>query len=335
MISTFTFFDRTKQDEPHQPAGALVRHFLPKLACLLAALTLTGCALSDAAHDPLAPRAILQPWTTLTGGQAATSGMGMAGAGYITLSRPTALSVRDTEVYLADAGLNRIYRYSPSQQSLFPYTNLPVNPGMSIYAASDRSVYITDPTRAEVLHFRWDGTQLPSFVSPGNLSRPVAVTVDESNGQVLVADGLFDHFIVFNSLGTTLSVIKPQQTIAIAAIAAGPDGIYVTDRLAKRVVVLGRDGAFRYALGSKGQGEPGVIAVSRDNLVFVSDNFDQTIKVYRGQKTEGGDSLLAKVGGFGAAPGRFNGISGLAVDGRMLYVTDTQNSRVQTMLINR
>lgn len=335
-MAALYIFTRTRQDRFCKSAAAPKPSGRIRLLNLLAAIALAGCTLPDTARDPATPRALLQQWVGITGAQAGTPRPGSPGTGYITLRRPTAMSARDNEVYLIDAGLNRIFRYDRFQQTLTPFTNLSANADMSIYAAPDRSVYIADPHRSEVLHYTWDGTQLPSFISPGNLARPVSVVVDESSGQLLVADGLFDQIIAFNSLGMTLSVVRPQPALAIAAMTTGPDGIYVVDRLGRRVVVLGRNGAFRYTLGATDMGTPGAIVVSRDNLVFVGDNFDQTIKVYRGQGTRAGDGILiAKVGGAGAAPGSFNGIAGMAVDGSLLYVADSLNARVQIMLINR
>lgn len=272
----------------------------------------------------------------LTGAQLGKSLLGPPSAGYIKLKRPTAMSARFNEVYLIDAGLNQIFHYNRFQQTLIPFTNLPVNPDMTIYVAPDRTVYIADPHSSSVLHFTSNGTPLPPLVSPGNLARPVAVAVDERNGHVVVADGLFDQFIVFSNLGMTLSVVKPKRAIAISAMATGPDGIYVANRIDRQVSVLGWDGTFRYALGANELGAPGAIAVSRDNLVFVSDTYDQTIKVYRGQMAGGGNSgSIAKIGGVGAGPGSFNGIKGLAVDGNLLYATDSLNARVKIMLINQ
>ncbi|OFZ66647.1 MAG: hypothetical protein A2V79_05715 [Betaproteobacteria bacterium RBG_16_56_24] len=328
---------------PHKPDGAPKPRSFVSLLGWLAVLTLAGCTMPGNAGDPAAPRPFLQQGMNITGARTGTPQFGVPGAGYTTLRRPVAVSARDNEVYLADAGLNRIFRYNRDQQTLTPFTNLSAGSGTRIYAAPDRSVYIIDPARAEVLHYAWDGTQLPSFISPGNLARPVSVAVDERTGQILVADGLFDQFIAFNSMGMTLSVIKPREQLAIAAMTTGPDGIYVTDRISRRVAVLGWDGAFRYAFGGKDLGDPGAIAVSRDNSVFVSDNFDQTIKVYRvqgtedrGQKTENKESILvARFGGVGASSGSFNGIADLAVDGSLLYAADSLNARVHVMHINR
>jgi len=324
------------QRKSHHSGGEPKQGYRIWLLGLLAAFALAGCAMPDMPYDPATPRPLLQRWTDLTGAQTGKTPLGPPSAGYITLRRPTAISSRNNDVYLIDAGLNQIFRYNRFQQTLIPFTNLSVNAEMSIYAAPDLSVYIADPHSSAVLHFTSDGTPLPPLVSPGNLARPVAVAVDERNGQVLVADGLFDQFIFFNSMGMTTSVVRPQHALGISAMTTGPDGIYVSDRSGRRVVVLDRNGTIRYTLGAKDLGISGAIAVSQDNMVFVGDNFDQTIKIYRGQGNGGNDSpLLTKIGGFGTGPGSFNGITGLAVDGNQFYATDSQNARVQIMLINR
>lgn len=332
----FIFFKRTAQDNSRKPAGTPKFKSYLRLFSLLGLFAQVDFAVSDTMPGSAAPRALLQRSMDLTGAQLGKSLLGPPSAGYIKLKRPTAMSARYNEVYLIDAGLNQIFHYNRFQRTLIPFTNLPVNADMTIYAAPDRTVYIADPHSSSVLHFTSDGTPLAPLVSFGNLARPVAVAVDERTGYVVVADGLFDQFIFFNNLGMTLSVVKPKRAVAISAMAAGPDGIYVANRIDRQVTVLGWDGTFRYALGVNDLGAPGAIAVSRDNLVFVSDTFDQTIKVYRGQVAGGGNSLsIAKIGGVGAGPGSFNGITGLAVDDTLLYATDTLNARVKIMLINR
>lgn len=296
---------------------------------IVAVLMLSGCATPVTMPNPAGRGGLLRPLTELTGARPDTLPGGTAGRdGYIRLRYPTAVSARSNDVYLVDAGLRRIFRYDRAQQTLARFTTLTPDAGTSVYAAPDLSVYVIDPARGQVLHFTRDGVPLPSLSSPGNLARPVSVAVEEVGGRVLVADGLYDQIVVFNSLGRPLSVIKPQQVRAVAAIALGQDGIYVVDRLARQVVVLELDGTFRHAFGAGDLIEPTAIAVSRDGLVFVGDNFSRTVKAYRNELP------VAEAGGAGAAPGSFNGIGGLAVDeGNLLYVTDSQNARVQIMMI--
>ncbi len=292
------------------------------------AMLLAGCAMSDGINNAPSQRALLQPWSDLTSAQTATS-MGIPSAERITLRRPTSVSARGNDIYLIDAGLQRIFRYDRNRQTLTPFaTTVSVGVGMNIYAAPDRSVYITDPSAGKVLHFTHDGVQLPSLTSPGNLARPVAVTVNARNGLVMVADALYDKIVVFSSLGMVVSIIKPEQVLAISSMAAGSDGFFITDRLARRVVALDWDGRFRYAFGNQEMRQPDTITVSRNNLVFVSDSIDDTVHIYRDEL------LLAKIGGRGIEQGKFNGITGLAVDETMLYVADSMNTRVQIMMIN-
>lgn len=294
---------------------------------IIAALMLTGCATPVPAT---ANMELLQPLTGLTGARPGALSGGMSERdSYIRLRYPAAVSARSNDVYLVDAGLRRIFRYDHAQQTLARFTTLIPDARTSVYVAPDLSVYVIDPAREQVLHFTRDGIQLPSLSAPGNLARPVSVVAEEGGGRVLVADGLYDQIVVFNSLGMPLSVIKPQQVRAVTAMTSGPDGIYVVDRIARQVAVLGRDGSFRHAFGAGDLFDPGSIAVSRDGLVFVGDNFNRSVKAYRNGLP------VTEAGGTGAAPVSFDGIAGLAVDeGNLLYVTDSQNARVQIMLIN-
>jgi hypothetical protein len=61
--------------------------------------------------------------------------------------------------------------------------------------------------------------------------------------------------------------------------------------------------------------------------VFVSDEMEQRIKVFRG------DRLLASFGGQGNAPGRFGRIESMALDGNLLYVADSVNARVDILMV--
>lgn len=99
--------------------------------------------------------------------------------------------------------------------------------------------------------------------------------------------------------------------------------------------MLGWGGLFRYTGSADAFRAPGSIAVSRDKLVFISDNFKHAIKVYRirqttgpSQDTAGGNALLAdKAGGEVVAPG--GGIAGLSVADDYLFVADSLSTRAK------
>ncbi len=320
-------------------AEAKLRH-CRKIICVMMSLLLVGCAIET--RGIASPHEILQPWTEITGAQSGGSLGGIpvqinpaSGSDYITLRRPTSISASGNDIYLIDAGLRRIFHYDPFQQTLTPFApTLPVNVDMRIYVAPDKSVFVTDPAHQQVLHFNWDGSPLPSLVSQGNMAHPVAVVVDQFSGRVLVADGLFNRIIAFDNLGMTLAIFKPRQTLSVATMTSGPDGVYVLDRLARQVVVLGWNGAFLYAFAANELSQPGAIAVSRDNIVFISDDFDNTIKAYRHSTADNNFVIAGKIGSNPFNMDSFNGIAGLAIDDGQLYVADSLNSRVQIMSID-
>lgn len=296
---------------------------------VVAALLFAGCATGCTGITE--PYGLLQPWVELNGAQMSLPS-GALSTDFVLLQRPTAISVRGNDLYIVDAGQRRIFRYDRMLQTLSPFAeNLPLEADMNIHAAPDLSVYITLPSSGKVLHFRRDGMPLPALTSPGNLARPISVAVDERSGRILVVDGLYDHIVVFSQVGGLMAIIKPAQVQAISAIATGPGGIYAIDRLAKRGVALTWEGEFRYGFGADFESDPGSIAVSRDNLVFIGDNFDNSVRVFRLHGASGA-TLAAKIGGAGV--GGYNGIGGLAIEGDMLFVADSLNARIQTLLIN-
>lgn len=283
----------SKKDTVNLPnsKGAAQRRYCFHLLSFVASMMLGGCA-SDSPGMTV-QRNALEPWTNITNVQAGMSPFGQPapmnppGPGYITLFRPAAMSAKGNDLYLIDAGLRRIFRFDRLRQTMIPFaTTLSAETGISIYAAPDTSLYVTDSALGKVLHFARAGFPLPPPISRGNLARPISATEAASTGQILVM-GLYDQIIAFNSLGNTLNVIKPQHLLVIAAMTAEPQGIHAVNHLAKQVVELGRDGSFRNAVGTDPKSEPGSIAVSSDNLAFISDNFEQVIKVYRVQRTRG------------------------------------------------
>jgi hypothetical protein len=284
----------------------------------------------------------IQPWTEIAGAQSDSNLRYLLaqvnspfGSDYITLRRPTSISARGNDIYLLDAGLRQILRYANFQQTLTPFaTLLSVEAGVGIYIAPDMPVYATDPAHEQVLHFNWDDTPFPSLVSRGNMAYPDSVVVNEHNGHLLVIDSLPDQMIAFRSLGMTLSAIKPRPFPTVATMTAGPEGIYVANRLAKLIVISEWGGSFCDTFGGDPLSKPDTIAVSRDNIAFINDDFNNTISFHRRLGAIGNNPVLAdKIADGRVATDSFNTIGLAAVDGK-LCVTDSMNPRGQIMLID-
>lgn len=300
----------------------------------MAGVLMLGCTAPLRSNVDAGKQSLLTHWSTITGARVSArpdpfnATAGRPGiSGNLQLISPAAVAARGNYIYIADSGRGKIFRYDSAQLSMTPISDYSGTATGNIAVAADLSLYVSDINSQKVLHFSLDGRLLRTFDNALEIARPVAVLVDASNGQVLVADSLLNHVVVFNSLGRVLSVLRSDEARSIEAMASGPDGLYLVDRVGRKIVVVGMDGRDRYTLGAGILKQPGAIAVDWFNRVFVSDSFDNTIKVFESRK------LLTSFAGGGAVPASFNRITGLWIEQNMLYVADSLHARVQTFRI--
>lgn len=317
---------------------------IARLALILCGLVILGAlgacsAFSESKQpetSPAAPQRLtttnsfLYPLEIISGGM---MGNNIVGNVDQRLQRPVAVAVRDHNLYIVDSGPQLLYLFDDFSKRMTVLKDLHgVASGdvTDIYVAADRSYYLADAGGSQVLHFDRTGQLVQTFKNSLNLARPVAVNVNEANGDVYVADGLFDHILVFNSAGDLWRMIGDRgqedgEFLNITAMTRGPDGVYVTARLGKRGQVLDEDtGNFRYAFDDDTLVFPNGIAVDKLNdRAYVTDFFDNSIKIFKH------GHLQATMGGTGVSPGRFKGISDVALESGFLYVADSLNGRVQ------
>lgn len=280
----------------------------------------------------------------LLGGQQDVQGVGGVFRRYaagenvqeILFRRPVAVGGVDNLLYILDADFKLVFQYDLSTGLFSPHVieigrHITGDPS-GLFVARDRSFYIVDGPGKQVLHFSEQGEFLNRFQDLANLSRPVDVLVDEMTGNVFVADGSFGHIIVFNSFGKAIRVISrrgmsPGRSLAITALAAGPDGLYVFDRLSLPVQVFSWNGEFRYSFGEDELSYPIAGAVDRQGRVYVSEQADNSLRIYQ-------DGVLVETfGGAGAEPGRFRTATDLWIRNGRLYVADSLNRRIQVLKI--
>lgn len=254
----------------------------------------------------------------------------------IKLQQPVAVGGVDGLLYIVDAGPKVVYKYDLITNEIEPIKEIAIHfqdvPG-NIYVAKDHSFYIVDSIGRKVLHFSEQGQLLMTFQDLANLSRPMDVAVNEKTGDVLVADGSFSHIVVFNSMGKATNAIGqrgtgPGRFRAITFLTGSADDLYVLDRLELPVQVIDWQGRYRYSFGESNLLFPNAIAVDKDQRAYISDRSSNTIQVYQDGK------LIMTFGGGGSAPGRFRMVTGMWIDGNLLYVADSLNQRVQVLRIN-
>lgn len=301
---------------------------------LLAALTLLLFSTAPCAQglDFVKPLSAIEraPLTTDTLGR-------MLGTpAFARLMRPVTVGAHSGVVYLFDAGTNLFYRFDIYQETLQELPRISaalkgVPAGISV--APDRSFYVADPAGRQVIHGALDGQVIRILSDASNLANPVATAIDPYTGNVVVADSLFDHLVGFNQQGWLLygfgqRGMGPQQFQLITAMASGPQGLYVVDRLNPFIKIYTPEGRFIYAFSRREVASPSAIAVDWRDRVYVADSFDDTIKVYVKE------TYVGEFGGTGSALGRFRGITNLYINQNFLYVADSMNGRVQVFVID-
>lgn len=303
-------------------------------------LGLAGCAGTEEdqrrSEQPAGNR-LLSPWLSLNGGWRADPrpfpGAIAAAGPRLSFVRPVGVAAVGDTVIVADAGARTLWHLNRGRDSmtpLAPFTGAAAEYGGSLQLGADLALWVALPAEHEVVQYDVRGRLVRRWRDEANVPRPVAVAVPDDRSEVLIADGAGARIVAFDPLGRTLALLgtgTPGVLQSIAAMCLGPLGLYVLDREAQQVVVFDRRGAVRHVIGEHHLVRPRALAVDRSGRVFVGDDFDQQIKVFRG------DALLGAAGGFGSGPGRFARIESLAVDANLLYVADSGNARVQVMLV--
>jgi hypothetical protein len=308
------------------------------------ALGLNGCAGGDnvpkrtvvaAAGNPL-----LTPWMSLGGGwralprQPSQPPLNAMGTGArLNFVQPIGVAAYGDVLMVADAGARTLWRVERGRDAMAPFASFigsGAEQGASLQLGNDFSAWVALPAEHKVVQYDARGRLVREWRDEANAPRPVAVAVPEDRSELLVGDGASAQIVVFNPLGRVLRVLgsnRAHMLQSIAAMCLGSRGLYVLDRLAQQVVLLDAAGEVIELLAENELVQPRAMTVDRSDRIFVADDADQSIKVFRGGR------LLATAGGLGSGPGRFGRIESLAVDGNLLYVADSVNARIQVMLV--
>ena len=308
------------------------------------AIGLAGCAVERWQEPPGATEAaadgrVLTPWLSITGGWRAEPAplaplpAARPTGGRVNFVLPTGVAARDDVLLVADAGARTLWRVDRARDAispLAPFTGGVPDHGTAMQLGADFSAWVALPAEHMVVQYDLRGRIVRRWRDDADVPRPVAVVVSEDRGEVLVGDAATATIVVFDPLGNPRGVLggrRPAALQSVTAMALGPHGLYVLDRIAQQVVVLDGAGAVVEVIGEQHLVQPRALAVDRSGRVFVSDDADQRIKVFRGR------DLVASVGGSGNGPARFGRIESLALDGNLLHAADSLNARVQVLMV--
>lgn len=206
---------------------------------------------------------------------------------------------------------------------------------MSVHAALDGKIYVTDTAAADV--FVWDTVQ-KTATTLGEMGaklfyKPIGVTTDDK-GRIFVTDSQTDKVTVLDKNGVLEGTLQPQvpfkQPTGIASDIERKK-LYVTDTHNHYIVVFDLDTLkFIKTIGKRGKDEgdfnfPSHIGVGPTGRLYVSDTMNGRIQIF---DTDG--KFIRAFGQFGDSPGMFARPKGVAVDSEgHIYVVDSAFNNVQ------
>ena len=284
---------------------------------------------------------ILSYWETIDGGYTGLTGTAgkvlhaVTGGDFVKFVAPVALTVQGDYLYVVDMGLDTLLRFNlitRRMERIMDLHGLISGEVYDIYVRPDFSFFITDTNAARVLYFNAAGTLKRIYENKLNLVWPVAVTEDPQTGDLLIADGEFDHILVFNAKGELVTAVggrgnEPGKFLNVTALAHNSDTFFVAARVGQKIQALDHNGDYLYSFPQESVTFPMAMAADDEFRLFVGDYLDNSIKVYdRGR-------FVTSIGGSGVGPGSFKRITDLHVAKEFLYVADSLNSRVQVLKI--
>ena len=200
----------------------------------------------------------------------------------------------------------------------------------------DGTIFVADAGEAHVVAFDPTGTVKSVFGREGDLQNPTDAALSPNGRKLYVADSKAHEVVVFDAEnGELLSRFggngsDPGQFAFPTSLTFGPDGdLFVVDQLNSRVQVLTANGEYVDELGSLGVSfgnlvRPKDVAVDEVGFIYVTDFAFNNFQLFDVDFT-----LLTFVGQGGSDPGRFQGASGIAVQGDRIAVVDQVGQRLQ------
>lgn len=283
-----------------------------KAAVLVTAPLALGCAGSGAMPAP--GRFPLQRIGGIVGGrlvsQTDAAGAPLPGAVGPAFSFifPMAVAVSTIDVFIADGGAGRIFRYDRALETITALPGMVAGPGTRLQTGPDGSLYVLDSVGGEIRRYSRTGRPLPSLLPRVPTSRYSDFAIDPLTASAYAVD--------FSNRG--IDEIHPLGRVALhrmrieqpGPLASDGRSLYIGDA-ACGCVVEWRDGRpiRRYGAGKLRQLK--AIAVDRQHVIAL-DAFDRTVSVLHDAgidtMTPGDLGLLAP--------------EAIAVSAGMVYVAD-------------
>ena len=255
--------------------------------------------------------------STVTNPAVFSSAIGSSGSGAGQLEEPTAVALASSgNVWVADGSNHRIELFSPSGSFIETV-------GWGVSNGKSELQTCTSACKAGLTGFE-----------PGELSDPEGIVVNQSTGNIYVADHADSRIEEFSSSGGYVTAFgssgsgKLKEPHGITLDSSG--NVWAADTNNCRVVEYGGSGTFMKAIGECGKGHlqfEGTFDIAFEGgMLYVTD-----IENERVQEITPSGTWLAEFGKGGSGPGEFSYPWAIATDPLTsnLYVTSYRSAQVE------
>lgn len=300
---------------------------------MMIAMASEGVAAMPEEGGNVSAAVLLTPLRTIKGGWVSVrqdqNGMPLPGAfkGFGTLIYPSALAVRAPDIYIADAGARKIYRYSNELQALTTINGVAASMQTRIQVAQDQSLYVLDPARSVISRYARGGQMLQHLSSPVISAHLTEFSLTDHGGQVVALDQLNQQLIPLRPLGSAdLPILSTGagEVAAMGAVVSSGGVVYTVDAGCSCIVAVDSAGKLLERIGEGELKQPRAMVVDRSGRIFVADGFDRTLKVF-----EHGTMAAS----YTAAQLHVTEMSALALDQGVLYVADGSGASVMVFQV--
>lgn len=276
---------------------------------------------------------LLIPGRTLNGGWMVSrqdqNGVPIPGAfkGFANFIFPSALSAHAPDLYIADAGTRKVYRYNNDMQALSVMAGIDATTVTRLQAGPDQSLFVLDPARSLISRYSRGGQKLQMLSSPVSTARLTEFVLDESIARIFAVDQLNGQLVPLRPLGSAdMPMISAGsgEIKVMGALARTGGVMYVVDTACVCVVSIDESGQVLERFGQGDLIQPRAMVADKYGRVFVADGFDRTLKIFM-------QGILIS----SYPPGKLHvtEITALAIDQGTLYVADGPGAKVLTFRV--
>lgn len=321
-----------KHPAPAAGSGAFSGHGRRRalgLAAATALLAAGGCSPAPGRRPDLRPspeRSVIVPLRTIAMARLILridqTGAPMLDAGslggFTPLVFPVAVAASPLDLFIADAGTSRLYRYDPTLEAMAIVGGVAVTPQTRLAALVDGSVLVSDPAAGAARRYDRAGRLLQRIDAGIGAARYDDLAVDPDSGRYLALDRLQQRIEEVHPLGGS-GVLRFDRQLPASPVGIAVDrqAIYVGSRACACVVAIDRDSGQQTSV-IENLKDIGALAAG-GGWVVVADSVQRRLFIHR-------DGMLRGEPSFASL--KLSAPHGLALVNDTLYVADGPSGRV-------